>query len=149
MKMKKMKTLLLPIILIVIAIFCAAAFFLSHEQEPDIDSLSPEQLDEYYVMIGKCYDEQYKELEQANSLEDLLEEMEQLRADIFERVSKNQGDSTGFLEENELDYEYYHLLGISYESVYSQLKEQNAEEYLADWMDRVIPGIEASVHTQD
>lgn len=149
MKMKKMKTLLLPIILIVIAIFCAATFFSSHEQEPDIDSLSPEQLDEYYVMIGKCYDEQYKELEQANSLEDLPEEMEQLRADIFERVSKNQGDSTGFLEENELDYEYYHLLGISYESVYSQLKEQNAGEYLADWMDRVIPGIEASVYTQD
>lgn len=145
----KIKTLLLPIILIVIAIFCAAAFFLSYKQGPDIDSLSPEQLDEYYVMIGKCYDEQYKESQQANSLEDLSEKMEALRADIFEQVSKNQGDSTEVSEETELDYEYYHLLGISYESVYSQMKEQNAEEHLADWMDRVIPGIEASVHTQD
>lgn len=145
----KIKTLLLPIILIVITIFCAAAFFSSHKQEPDIGSLSPEQLDEYYVMIGKCYDEQYKESEQANSLEDLSEKMEALRADIFEQVSKNQGDSTEVSEETELDYEYYHLLGISYESVYSQLKEQDAEEHLADWMDRVIPGIEASVHTQD
>lgn len=145
----KMKTLLLPIILIVIAIFCAAAVFSSHKQEPDIGSLSPEQLDEYYVMVGKCYDEQYKESEQANSLEDLSEKMEALRADIFEQVSKNQGDSTEVSEETELDYEYYHLLGISYESVYSQLKEQDAEEHLADWMDRVIPGIEASVHTQD
>lgn len=145
----KMKTLLLPIILIVIAIFCAAAVFSSHKQEPDIDSLSPEQLDEYYVMIGKCYDEQYKELQQANSLEDLSEKMEALRGDIFEQVSKNQGGSTEVPEETELDYEYYHLLGISYESVYFQLKEQNAEEHLAEWMDRVIPGMEASVHTQD
>ena len=145
----KIKALLLPIILIVIAIFCMAAVFLSHKQEPDIGSLSPEQLDEYYVMIGKCYDNQYKESEQTNSLEELSEKMEALRVDIFEQVSKNQGDSTEVSEESELDYEYYYLLGISYESVYSQLKEQNAEEHLADWMDRLIPGIEASVHTQN
>lgn len=147
--MKKGKTLFLPVILIVIVVFCIFAFLLSHKQELDLESLSPIQLDEYYVMIGKCYDELHKKLEQADSLENLPEEMEQLRADIFEQVSRNHDDRIEFPEENELDYEYYHLLGITYESVYSQLKEQNAVEHLADWMDQLIPGIEASIYTQD